>query len=343
MADVNVTILGLERLGTSFGLALKRYMTNKEAHHTFTITGSDARGYNSKTAKEAGAIDKVENNPAKAVKGAHIVLMTAPYNQVEELYQIIGYDLMPGAVVLDTSPLKKPSIKWAADTLPHTPEVAAYMVGLTPVLNPEVLYAIDNEVETARVDLFDNGVFLLAPAADCPAEAVELASEVTRIVGSNPHFVDVYEHDGFAAAMEGLPVVVSVALFNALYRSNGWSDIQRSANPTFGAVMSPLRFQHPDAMWALLHYNRELTAHHLTALIDNLTQLRDGLLTDEDGLGVEALVVEGASQYQEWEGHRLANRWDKGEDDHMPKGGMMSNMGGMLLGRFGRKGDDKDD
>ena len=89
--------------------------------------------------------------------------------------------------------------------------------------------------------------------------------------------------------------------------------------------------------------HRQLTAHHLTTFIDTLTQLRDGLLQDEEGLGVEALVVEGANQYQEWEGHRLANRWEQSESDHLPQGGMMSQMGGMLLGRFGRRGEDNDE
>jgi prephenate dehydrogenase len=345
MAAVNVAILGLERLGASFGLALKRYMQEKDARHTFTIKGYDERGYNGKQARRIGAVDSATHNAADAVENAHIVLLTVPYHKMGLVYEQIGAALMPGAVVLDVSPLKKPSLQWAADHLPQDPAVAAYMVGIAPVLNPDTLYEANNEVEVARADLFDRGTMILAPAADCPGEAVELAAEVARIVGASVHFMDPDEHDGLAGAIEGLPALLAVSLFQTMIRSEGWDDMRRLTNPAFGLATSPLRFQHFSALWAMLHYNRENTVRHLDALLATLQEIRDNLATDEDGFGLEALLEQGASRYEEWEGNRLTNQWRKAEaaDEDMESGGVLSAMGGMLFGRRPpRKKDDSE-
>jgi prephenate dehydrogenase len=342
MADVNVAILGLDRLGASFGLALKRYMQNKEAHHTFTITGYD-QGYNTKHAKKIGAIDSSERSADGAVAKAHIVLLATHYYKVPQLYEIFGPALPPGSVVLDMSPLKRKSIEWADRNLPHDPERAAYMVGLTPILNPGVLYDSSTEVEAARADLFDGGTIILAPDSSCPAEAVELAAEVTRIIGASAHFMDPDEHDGLIAATEGLPTALAVALFQAMIRAEGWDDLQRLANPAFGLVTHQLHYQHPDSLWGMLHYNRENTVRHLNTLIQTLTEIRDGLQSDEEGLGLEAVLTESAAKFEEWEGHRLTNRWRPGTEggEPLPSGNVLSSMGGFLFGRRPNKDEDK--
>lgn len=341
MADVKVAILGLERMGVSFGLALKRYMADKDARHTFTMVGYDERGYNGKYARREGAIGDFARDAGEAVKGAHIVLITDAYHRAETTFKLIGTSLQPGAVVMDASPLKRPSIGWAEQYLSADPDTAAYMVGFTPVLNPEVLFEANTEVEMARADLFDKGTFILTPAANCPAEAVELASELARIVGADTHFMDPDEHDGLLAATEGVPAALAVALFQAFLHSEGWDDMRRLTNPSFGLLTNQLRFQHPNSLWALLHYNRENTARQLTTLIDTLSELRDSLQEDVDGLAVEALLEQTGKQYEEWEGNRLANKWRKETDSgELPETNVFSQMGGMLFGRRSRKKDD---
>ncbi len=341
MAAVNLTILGLERLGTSFGLALKRYMGQKDARHTFTITGFDERGYNGKKARQLGAVDSVARSEQEAVAKAQVVVLAAPYYQVKSLYEIVGPALQPGAVVLDTSPLKAPSLGWAKANLPQQPEVAAYMVGITPVLNPEVLMEPDLEVDGSRADLFDKGTVIVAPAADCPAEAVQLAVEMARLLGAGVHFMDVAEHDGLIAAMEGLPAVLGAILFQTLSQAEAWDDLRRLANPSFGLATHHLRFQHPDSLWSQLHYNRENVARYLDAFIGKLEAVRDSLREDSEGLGLEALLVEGATKYEEWEGQRLANRWEQTEEAPAPEG-FINTMGGLLLGRRPARKDDED-
>ena len=151
MAEVTLAILGLERLGTSFGLALKRYMGNKDARHAFTILGFDQRGYNGKKAKQLGAVDNFVRGELDAVQNAHVVVLTMPYYQVKDVYEIIGPNLKPGTVILDTSPLKTPSIEWARANLPHEPEIAAFAKRVMRFRDGEMV-GIDENVPPADAD-----------------------------------------------------------------------------------------------------------------------------------------------------------------------------------------------
>src|SRR5256885_4446798 len=115
MAQVNVTIIGLQPLGLSFGLAIKRLMKAPNAQHTFTITGSDEENDRIKAAHTMGAVDLAVRDPADSVEKADLVIMTSPYALTKDLFSVVGPTLKPGAVVADLSPLKLPSIAWARD------------------------------------------------------------------------------------------------------------------------------------------------------------------------------------------------------------------------------------
>ncbi len=86
MAQVNVTIIGLQQLGLSFGLAIKRLMKAPNAQHTFTITGSDEENDRIKAARTLGAIDQETRDPADSVAKADLVIMTSPYALTQRLF-----------------------------------------------------------------------------------------------------------------------------------------------------------------------------------------------------------------------------------------------------------------
>jgi valyl-tRNA synthetase len=68
-----------------------------------------------------------------------------------------------------------------------------------------------NEAADPRADLFENGVFLLAPSLNCPQEAVRLVSDICTLLDVKQHFVDPAEYDGMIAGMDGLPLLMQLA------------------------------------------------------------------------------------------------------------------------------------
>jgi prephenate dehydrogenase len=340
MATVTVAILGLGRIGSSVGLALKRYNASKEAQHTFEMTLADTRGGAREDAQKIGLTGKIERDAFNAAVDKDIVVLALPYADVQAAYRGIGREVRPGAVILDASPLKQPSLKWAETHL----HGEAHLVGITPILNPQYLFDGMDDTAHAAADLFDKGNMLLMPSASCSKEAVELASDFSTLLGTKPLFVDPAEHDSLMAATEGLPMLIGLAAFYMMLKNQGWTDIQRFTNPNFGRLTHHLHDNHPDDIRDVLLNNRENVIRQIDEFSASLQSFR-ALLAQEDRRAVESAAIEASDAYDAWINRRYNAKWDT------DKAGVKNpSLGGMvmtgLMGTFFTKrvmGDKKED
>lgn len=308
---VHVSIVGLDRLGVSFGLALKRYQNQPKTQHTFTIIGSDTRGESMKTAQKMGAVDNFHRTVLKATDNADLIITNVGYGAVEDLYARLGPELKPGAVVLDTSLLKQPVIKLAQQYFRTNAQgqPLAYLVGITPVVNVNGLYSGGIDADAARADLFDNSEILMAPDMSAPSEAIALAEDIVKLVGAKPRFIDPAEHDGLVAATEELPALLSTALFYTLQQSEGWMELRRMINPTFALATQNLRTQTPQDLLALFTENRANLLRHLESLIGRLDQVHDAL-ANSDPAELEAFLAVVFKAWEHWDIKRHSGQWE---------------------------------
>jgi prephenate dehydrogenase len=341
MATVSVAILGIGRMGASIGLALKRYSERKDAAHTFEVTYADTRAGIREDAKTIG-IDKVERDVFGAAADKDIIVIALPYADVESVYRNLKDDLRSGAVVLDISPLKQPSLEWAKAYL--SKEV--HLVGITPILNPKYLFDGLDDTLHAQADLFDNGNMLLMPSVTCIKEAVELATDFASLLGAKPHFVDPAEHDSLVAATEGLPNILGLAVFYTMTKSGGWSDMQRFTNPTFGRLTHQLYDTHPDDLRDSFLHNRDNLVRQIDDLMNTLHTFR-GILAQNDAVALESALIEASDTYSAWINRRFNAKWDEKETAKSPSMGSMlmtGFMGSFLTRRItgDKNGDGKD-
>ncbi len=315
MANVNVTILGMNRLGTSFGLAIRALNGKPDHKHTFVVAGCDKRAENVRKAAERGALDAQHLDFVTAVRDADLVISCVPYSETEAVLKLIGGALKAGAVVLDCAPLKVPSLAWAERYLLRDSDgdQQAYLVGITPMLNPSYLGLPDDSPEGGRADLFEDGVMIVAPAPNCPPDAVQLVSDLSELLGVKVHFTDPVEHDSIAAGMEGLPLLLQMALFRALHDSPSWSDAQWFGNPSFVLATYRLIEGDPEALGALLYRNRQHLTHRLDALMAQLERLRD-MLQIEDELLIGEAFQAAMDDYAKWHAARLRNKYSTEPD-----------------------------
>jgi prephenate dehydrogenase len=330
MTTINVSILGLGLIGTSVGLALKRNNARKDARQQFSIVGFDTDDSSAETARKKGAVDSLARNPADAAANKDIVVLSLPYGEVQGAYRAIGDILRPGTVVLDASPLKLPSIEWADKYLVSE----AHMVGITPVLNPTYLFDGADDTDHAAADLFDKGTMLLMPSVKSAKDAVELAAHFSELLGATPRFADPVEHDGWIAAMEGLPALLGLGLFHMLREDEGWDDAQRVGNPSFGRLTHHLYDTHPDDMRDLLLQNRQNIVRQVDQLIETLRTLR-GILAENNRAALEEALIESAKAYNEWLLHRQNARWDDNEPGRPQSRDLL--MGGLLGGYLSKR------
>lgn len=342
---VNVTIVGLDRITASIGLAFKRYQGQPRAEHTFTIIGSDVQASPMKVSEKIGAVDNFNRSLSKALDNADVVIFNAPPGQIDESYARLGAELKPGAVVLDLALLKQPAIARANRYFPANDKGAplAYLVGITPIVNVTGLYSGDLEADAARADLFDNAEVLITPDTQSPSEAISLAEDVVRLMGGRPRFMDPAEHDGLIAATEALPALLGVGMFHMLQQSEGWPELRRMVNPALALIIQNFRYQTGQDLFALFTGNRENLVRHLEALIGTLDQLRDLLADSENADRLEILLGRVQGEWEKWDVKRHSGQWEEiKEPDKM---GPLGLMGGFFsLGALGgRRKPDRED
>ena len=143
MTTVEITIIGLGQIGASIGLALA------EQKATIHRVGVDYDQDNTRAANKMGALDQAVNNIPSAVRKADLVILALPVDQVQETLKLIANELHPGAVVMNTSPVRVAIEQWAKEIMLP----GRYYISITPTLNPACLPGNITGVESARADL----------------------------------------------------------------------------------------------------------------------------------------------------------------------------------------------
>jgi len=326
MKTQTITIIGLDRVGASIGLALRHSSLD------VTVIGHDADATKGQIAKETVlAIDQAEWNLVNAARKADILVITTPISDLEGILQVIGGELQPHTLVLDFSSLKRLGLAWAEQYLHQ-----GHYVGAMPILAAPYLTDGRSETSTATPDLFKNSAFCLMPSPNADPQAVETAVNFGLLLGALPYFVDPDEYDNLVQGSEILPGLVSLAMFNALQKATGWRDMQRFAGLPFALMTRPLQDERDISLHAL--QNRQVTLRWLDAMMDELKAVRRLIYEENDEI-LAALTEQLSVEREKWLDARQENDWDERRSPPIrPR-----TMGEHLFGGFARRGDDDDE
>ena len=305
MANLTIAILGLDRLGASIALRLKTYVEKGGQHH-FRLIGYDSRDDFEKAARKHKVFDKVERKPYTAAASADIVMMNLPYEDVRAAYEVLAPDLRDGAVILDTSVIKQPSLAWAEKYLSRE----HHWIGFTPVIYAEYMFDHQLGPEYASDDYFHESVIFLTPAVSSIKEAIDLAVNFSAILGGRPHFLDPAEHDSLTALTEEIPQLLSVAAYASAMQHNAWQDAQRLTNPPFNVLTRYLLTHHPDALRDEWIGNGPALVRAIDELMLILKDVRDHIAA-QDETAIEAFLLAASDDYQEWINKRHKGSWEE--------------------------------
>lgn len=328
---IQIGILGMGRLGTSIGLAIRRFVNRKESRQSFHMIGYDTDSARSKAARSQGALDAVASSPADCAAGRDIIVLTLPLGEVAGGLRAVTPALRDSTVILDFSAYKAVAEAWAQGDSDRR----AHLLGVTALFNPHHLFDGVDDPEHASADLFDKGHLLIAGAADTEPAALELAADFASLLGASPQFIDLAEHDIWMTWMAALPAAVGVATFLALRSSAGWDGIRRAGNAEFGRLTSALAGMQIDDLRLLLSTDRAGLTRALDAVIASLTTVRE-LAADNDATGLNEAVTQAGEQYQEWLSRRRRGEWDA--SDPRLSIAEISARTSLLGGLFGKRG-----
>jgi prephenate dehydrogenase len=287
---VKIAIIGLGQIGASIGLALASHKDQ------VTTIGYDETPEVNRKAQKKGVVEKVGHSLSGSVKEADMVILALPFDQVHDTLQSMTADVREEAVVIDTGPVKMAVAAWAEEFL--SPE--RHFVGLTLALNPLVLDETGTSIESARADLFQNGLAAITAPHGTAGEAINLTASFVTLLGARAYFADQAEVDGIMATIQTLPALAAAALTETVLGQPSWNDIRKLAGRPFMAAMRPLEEEGATTLAETAQRNRANTVRVLDEYIAALKSLRDEIDGEEQKSVQERLehILNGRAQWR---------------------------------------------
>ncbi len=326
MAQPTITIVGLGLVGASIGLALRR-----EKKDEFDIIGHDKNYGRARDVRKRGAVNKLDWNLIDACEKADMVIIATPLDGVRETLEVVGEHLKEGCVVLDTANLKAPVIEWAKEYLPET----VSFVGTDPVISPS-----EQGVEAATADMFEGVLWCVAPAPGASSEAVKLVSDMIYLLGAKPYFLDPFEHDGLAAGVEHLPLLLSAALMRMTFEAKTWQELRKVTGSAYESA-TQLPSTDADFYRDIFLHNKDNIVRWLNLYVDELLSLKE-MVAGSDAEALRETFDKAVDARILWREQR-----QKGYPDASMEKPDLPSMSGFLgsflgLGAFRRRSPDKD-
>lgn len=319
---IQITIIGLGQIGASIGLALAE-------HKNLLRVGHDKNTTTAKAAQKLGAVDKVNRNLPSSVKDADIIILSLPLSEIRETIDYIKEDLKADAVILDTAPSKDTTSAWMQELLPAG---RAY-IGLAPVINPIYLDEKESGVNAARANLFHNAVTMIAAPPSASGAAVQLAADLTQLLGSQPIFADIAEVDGLTASVQLLPQLTAAALLNTTVDRPGWGEARKLAGRAYaGATEAILHHEGAASLSDAALNNSQNITRILDGMIVSLQEIRESIASDDKDALDNALTRAEEGRLL-WLRERKSADWLLKEE----KGGFSVDMAGIAERLFGFK------
>ncbi|MBC8252897.1 MAG: prephenate dehydrogenase/arogenate dehydrogenase family protein [Ardenticatenia bacterium] len=328
-----VAIIGTDYISVSIALGLKAQKEPPE------VTGYDASAVAADLARTRGAFDRVERKPGRACRDADLVIVAVPLTQLRDTLATIAPHLQPGCLVTDTAYLKAPVMRWAEELLPE----GVFFVGGHPVPSPATAGLEPSQgLDAASADLLKNALYCLIAPARTSGAMIDAFAGLVKSLQAHPFFIDVTEHDGLQAGVEGLPDLLAIALLRATVDTSGWLEMYKFTDHRFATATEAAedaRERH-----TAIFLNRENILLRLNALLSELVRLRD-LLTHDDAEGLEKTFVAAAEGRDRWIAEREQGTWGRegaAGTKHVPTAGeQMGQMffGGRLFARLKGKPD----
>ena len=196
-----VAIIGVGLLGSSLGLALKRFTEVTE------IYGYDRQKKHLATALEIGAIDKKFMDFENGLAEVDLVVLAVPVAAITDTLLEIQPKLTAETIVTDVGSTKSELV---AELKLQLDAKLTYIPG-HPMTGSEV-----SGPAGADAYLFENAIYVLTPLEDTEQEKLALLEELLEKVGAILMYMEPNDHDRVVAAVSHLPHLVACALVDSV-------------------------------------------------------------------------------------------------------------------------------
>lgn len=264
-----ITIIGLNVIGNSIGMALRR------ANNGSQVVGFDPdRQREDLALRKHLSIDATAPDLQSAVQGAQLVIISTPPSAAREVLATLEPLLDDGTTVTDTLSSKEQVMAWAGELLGSR----VSFVGGHPFSQTLDLETA-SESAAPSADLFKGAPYCIMPSPGAHNHALSQVIQLAEAIGAQPRFMDAREHDSFVAAVSHLPTIASAALLHATTTGPAWLDMSGLAHEQFRNVTEPLSAD-PTALRDILLSNRAALLRWIDQYLISIQEMRDLLAGD---------------------------------------------------------------
>ncbi|SMF92050.1 cyclohexadieny/prephenate dehydrogenase [Azospirillum oryzae] len=192
-----VAIIGIGLIGSSLARALAEYGIARQVVCTDRSAEACAK------ALELGIVAEASTDPAVALAGADLVILSTPVGSYAAVAEAIGPLLQRGTIVTDVGSVKQATLR---DVGPHLPD-GVHLIPGHPVAGTE-----HSGPEAGFATLFQGRWCILTPPSGADRNALERVTELWRRVGSTVEIMEASHHDRVLAITSHLPHLIAYTI-----------------------------------------------------------------------------------------------------------------------------------
>jgi prephenate dehydrogenase len=317
---LQITVIGLDLLGGSLGLALGTLDQNALSTGRPVITGWDNNKRTLQDARGHLMIDRAARDSADAVREADVIFISVPPAELAATFDAIAPHVKHGAIVTDLSSTKTHVLALASERLPRTVD----FIGGHPLL----MYGGKRPTKPS-IDLFKGAIYCLVSGVSAHPNAINTLDHLVTAIGAKPYYIDAVEHDAYIAGVDHLPLLVSIALMETLSRSSGWREMQPIAGSAFG-TLTELAGTDPETSSAICQSNSAAIERWINDLIRTLVEIRDTL---EHGDQLAAIFHHAQEAQAHWQLSQPHMRPGENDFNGQDEPAIDRGLGSLLFGR----------
>ena len=270
-----VAVFGVGLIGGSLAKSLKESAT---AEH---IIGVGRAMVNLQKARDTGAIDEIQVDPARAARDADLIVLATPVNTIAELIGVIAPVLSSEKVVTDVGSVKRGIVRSARQALGN--HIGRFVPG-HPVAGKE-----KSGIDAASADLFENHKVILTPLPETDPDGVDLVREMWQLTGARVKSMPVEDHDRVLSVTSHLPHILAYVMMDFL---SGSPDRSSCYEMTAGGFYDFTRTASSDPeMWRDISLmNSDCLVRHIQEYQEKLGEVAC-MIRNMDGKGIEELFV----------------------------------------------------
>ena len=208
-------IIGVGLIGGSLARALRAAGAEME------IVGHGRSVAALQQALALGVVDRIETDPAAALKGCDMVLLGVPVGAIGSVLQSIHPHLEANTIITDVGSTKGSVVIAAEQVFGFLPP--RFIPG-HPIAGTE-----KSGVDASFAELYQRRRVILTPAANADPQALETVRWMWRLAGAEVCEMSAQYHDEVLAATSHLPHMLAFTLVDTLARLEDHDDVFRYA------------------------------------------------------------------------------------------------------------------